>query len=87
MASDLLGVKPISKTWSEVISKTSAADLPISIASSSTKIPSCPEPKPNSSSAQIIPKLSSPLILPFLILKLFPSLSYNVVPIVATGTF
>ncbi len=38
-------------------------------------------------SAQIIPWLSCPRIFPFLIVKGFPSLSYKIVPIVATGTF
>ena len=51
------------------------------------RIPSWLVPKPSSSSAQIIPWLSSPRIFPFLILKPTPSSSYKVVPIVATGTF
>ena len=44
-------------------------------------------PRPNSSSAQIIPWLSCPRILPFFISNAFPSLSNTLVPIVATGTF
>src|SRR5690606_39375897 len=44
-------------------------------------------PKPNSSSAQIIPWLSSPRIFPFLMVHASPSGVYRVVPIVATGTF
>ena len=54
---------------------------------SKTKIPSCPLPNPISSSAQIIPSETSPLIFPFLILNGSPSSGYKVVPIVATITF
>ncbi len=87
IASDLFGVRPISKISSISILKTSAAEAPTFTSSFKTIIPSWLEPRPNSSSAQIIPWLSSPLIFPFFILKLSPLSSYRIVPIVATGTF
>ena len=87
IASARFGVKPISKTSSVSISNISDAGVPGFKSSARTIIPSWLSPIPSSSSAHIIPWLSSPRILPFFILKPLPSLSYNVVPIVATGTF
>ena len=87
MASALLGVNPISKTWSFSISKISEPSVPATIFLSRIIMPSWLFPSPNSSSAHIIPWLSSPRILPFFIFEGFPSSSYSTVPIVATGTF
>ena len=87
MASARLGVSPISKIKSFSTSKTSAKGVPTSRVLSSTKMPSCDVPSPISSSAQIIPSLSSPRIFPFLMVQASPSAVYKVVPIVATGTF
>ena len=66
--------------------KYSFAGFPVSAFSSSTIIPSCEVPSPSSSSAQIIPSETSPLILLFLIVK-SSSPEYNFVPTVATTTF
>ena len=87
MASARLGVNPISNTSSVSISNTLAAGVPGTNAASRIIIPSWLSPNPSSSSAQIIPWLSCPRIFPFLISNAFPSLSNNLVPIVATGTF
>ena len=86
IASVRLGVKPISNTKSLSTLKTELHGVPGIKAASRTKIPSCSLPSPNSSSAQIIPKLTSPRILPFLIFN-SSSPGYNRVPTVATGTF
>ena len=87
IASARLGVNPISKTSSVSISNTLAAGVPACNAASRIMMPSWLSPNPNSSSAQIIPWLSWPRIFPFLISNAFPSLSNNLVPMVATGTF
>src|SRR5690554_3617688 len=67
MASDRLGVRPISKILSLSTSKCFEANNPGSKLSSKTIIPSASVPNPNSISEQIIPELSSPRILVFLI--------------------
>ena len=87
MASALLGVRPISKITSSSISKIEAPGSPILQSLSNTKIPSWLSPSPSSSSAQIIPSLISPLILPFEIFNEVPLNILSVVPIVATKTF
>ena len=87
MASALFGVNPISKTSSTSTSKTSEQGVPTFKLSGSTIIPSWLSPNPSSSSAQIMPWLSSPRIFPFFMTQASPSAVYRVVPMVATGTF
>ncbi len=86
IASVLFGVRPISNTKSLSILNTSAHGVPGLSDASSTMIPSWSFPRPSSSSAQIIPKLTSPRILPFFIFSSSPP-GYKRVPTVATGTF
>ena len=52
-----------------------------------TMMPEWSLPKPNSSSAQIMPCDTSPLILPSFMVNSLPSEKYNLVPMVATATF
>ena len=72
MASALFGVKPISKTWSFSILKIVEHKVPGIKSLFRTIIPSWFFPSPISSSAQIIPWLSSPRILPFFIFQGLP---------------
>ena len=69
IASARLGVRPISKIKSSSRSKYFAAFVPIATSFGKTIIPECEFPSPSSSSAQIIPKESTPLIFAALILK------------------
>ena len=86
MPSVRLGVSPISKTESDSKLYTSDAGVPGVHWASNSMMPSWDLPTPISSSAQIIPMLTSPRILPFLILKESPSVGCRVVPTVATIT-
>ena len=87
MASARLGVRPISKAWSVRRPRCSAAGMPTLEPGSSTKMPSCEVPSPSSSSAQIMPWLSTPRILAFLMVSSEPSAMCSVQPTVATSTF
>ena len=66
--------------------KYSLAANPIFASGFKTIIPACELPKPSSSSAQIIPSDTSPLIFDFFIVKDSSPL-YSSVPMVATVTF
>ena len=68
----MMAVFPTSNTVSES-PRASETGIPGAVPAGSTRMPSWPDPRPSSSSAQIIPSLSTPRIFAFLSVAPFGS--------------